>query len=143
MMAQPKLLTLLEIAEICHAANRVYCRHAKSYSQLRWDRLDRAKQEGIAEGVSFVIDNPDCTPQETHAAWVKSTLKLGWIHGGVLDGTAKCHPSLVPWDELPVREQIKDELFLGIVRACLAPLRETLASSIPAQSEETPAPEGE
>jgi hypothetical protein len=44
----------------------------------------------------------------------------GWTYGDVKDFGRKTHPTLLPFDELPTDQQLKDRLFIAIVRA-LAP----------------------
>lgn len=56
------------------------------------------KREGRAE-----LD-----PKEEHNNWMKFKEKEGWKYGPVKDETAKTHPDLVPWSELPKEEQMKD-----------------------------------
>jgi len=44
-------------------------------------------------------------------------LKDGWKHGPVKDPEKKEHPCLIPYDELPKEQQVKDHLFIGVVKA--------------------------
>ena len=44
----------------------------------------------------------------------------GWTYGEVKDPARKTHPTLLPFGGLPAEQQLKDRLFIAIVRA-LAP----------------------
>ena len=44
-------------------------------------------------------------------------IEQGWRLGPVKDETRKEHPSMVPYDELPLEEKVKDYLFRGVVQA--------------------------
>lgn len=38
------------------------------------------------------------------------------VYGEVKDGEAKTHPCLVPYEQLPPAQRLKDDLFAAIVR---------------------------
>jgi hypothetical protein len=129
-----RMLTHAQMAEICHEANRLYCQFSQSYTTLKWLKLDSRAQKGIVAGVEFIQKNPDATAEDCHENWCQWMLGDGWTPGGVLDRMAKVHPNIAPYDTLPARERIKDEIFIGIVRACLLPLREVDAA-LPAEAD--------
>jgi len=134
----------LQIAEITYAANRIYCRHARSKSKQRWNRLGSEVHKAVEEGVLYAIAHPHCSPEEIHEAWCDTMRRSGYQPGGVVDHGAKVHANLVPWDTLPEREQAKDVLFLAIVRALTQqsqPASEDYAPS--AEEAATPQVEGE
>ncbi len=129
-------LSHAQIAEIAHEANRVYCQHAGGPLRVKWHLLTKREMEGLVSGVEFIAASPNATPHELHEAWFEWMVKDGWSPGGVLDRVAKVHPNLRPWDELPLRERIKDALFGGIVRACL--MRDEQEPSHPEDIEPSP-----
>ena len=55
-------------------------------------------------------------PEEAHDSWVKQYLKMGWRYGEKYDPARKIHPDLVPYNELDPKEQIKDGVFLRLVK---------------------------
>ena len=72
------------------------------------------------ETVEFDIKNYDgiwdCkNPKENHNNWMKNKLKDGWIYGEKKDLQKKTHPCLVPYNELPFDEVIKDIIAQEIV----------------------------
>jgi hypothetical protein len=46
--------------------------------------------------------------QEKHEA--------GWMWGKEKDVEKKLHPCMVPWEELPVEQRVKDYLFRAVVK---------------------------
>jgi hypothetical protein len=71
-------------------------------------------QESSVEGVEFALSNP--TPGAQHDAWCAAKRRDGWRHGAVKDEKQKTHPSLVPFEQLDHREQLKDALLIAIVQ---------------------------
>lgn len=69
------------------------------------------------KGVEFRLDNPDAGEDTQHNAWMADKVADGWIYGPVKDATAKTHPCLVSFGELPEFQQKKDALFCAIVDA--------------------------
>jgi len=125
-MATLRILGPLQIARIAHEANRVYCQMTGSKSRQKWEKLSADDHHFLADGVTWVMENLDCTPEEVHNQWVKSMLAAGWTHGGVVDRIVRTHTNLRPFDQLIEREQLKDHLYLGVVKAMLFPLRQAL-----------------
>ena len=80
-----------------------------------WDDAPDWMRESCIDGVA----NARCeaSPEQNHANWIMHRLANGWAYGPVKDEQAKTHPLLVPYDELPPEHRVKDELFVGIVRA--------------------------
>jgi RyR domain len=89
-----------------------------------WDEAPDYQAEQATAGVQEVIRNPDLTAEQSHELWVTRMRDGGWTHGQVKDPVQKTHPTLLPWAELPTEQQLKDRLFIAIVRA-LAPRPET------------------
>lgn len=54
------------------------------------------------------------TPREAHDNWMKEYEAMGWKYGPKRDPVAKTHPDMVPYDELPEPERLKDEIFLAV-----------------------------
>ena len=48
------------------------------------------------------------SPEEEHDNWMRFKLADGWKYGKVKDETAKTHPDILPFEELPEIEQRKD-----------------------------------
>lgn len=110
----------LKIAEICHEANRAYCKAIGDDSQPAWvDAPDWQKQSALT-GVNFIAANPDAGPDASHNSWLAEKTRDGWAYGPVKDPEKKEHPCFVPYDQLPTEQKAKDYIFGAIVRTLLA-----------------------
>lgn len=105
------------IAKACHEINRAYCEALGDTSQKPWDYAPEWAKTSAINGVKFHIANPDSKPSDSHESWMKEKLDAGWKFGPVKDPEKKEHPCLVPYDQLPKEQQMKDALFIGVVRA--------------------------
>lgn len=104
-----------DIARVCHEANRAYCLSLGDMSQLPWDEAPQWQRDSAINGVEFHIANPDAGPSSSHDAWLAEKVKAGWKYGPVKDADKKEHPCCVPYEKLPVEQQMKDYLFSAIV----------------------------
>lgn len=117
-MSKKKFLNyLLEIAKVCHEANRQWCNANGDDSQKMWDDAEHWQQESAIKGVLFRIDNPTAGPDSQHNSWMKDKIEKGWVNGKVKNETQKTHPCIVPFDNLPEFQKKKDKLFVAIVDA--------------------------
>lgn len=105
-----------QIAKICHEANKAYCETINDYSLAGWDFAPKWQKESIINGVEFHL-NGDHGPEASHESWLREKSEQGWKYGTVKDVEAKTHPCYVPYNELPPEQQMKDLIFLNIVRA--------------------------
>lgn len=115
------MLTIENVARVAHEVNRAYCLAHGDLSQASWENAPDWQKVSAINGVRFVLGNPQAGPGAQHAAWMAEKLAAGWTVGPVKDAEKLEHPCLVPFDELPKMQQIKDVLFRGVVKA-LAPL---------------------
>lgn len=113
-------MSVQQIAQICHEANKGYCESLGDFSQLPWNDAPDWARESAIKGVRFHVDNPNALPSASHDSWLAEKVATGWVYGEVKDPEKKQHPCMVPFDELPVYQQAKDYLFSSIVKA-LAP----------------------
>ena len=105
-----------EIGRVCHEANRAYCIVVGDKNGLvGWDELAEDYKELTRVGVMGVLKGN--TPEMSHESWMKERLENGWKYGEKLNREAKIHPNLVPYNELPEKQKIKDHLFVNIVKA--------------------------
>jgi hypothetical protein len=107
----------LDIAQVCHEANRVYCQTIGDYSQKPWAEAPAWQRESARRGVEFHKANPNAGASASHEAWMADKVDAGWKYGPVKDEGKKEHPCIVPFDQLPTEQQLKDYLFRGIVHA--------------------------
>ena len=104
------------IAEIAHEVNRAYCQANGDNSQPAWKDAPDWQKKSAVNGVEFVLNNPDLTPEQSHENWLKQKIADGWQWGEKKDPEKKTHPSMMPYDKLPLTERTKDYLFKGTVK---------------------------
>lgn len=104
------------IARVCHEVNRAYCEAIGDNSQPAWENAPDWQRESAIEGVRAHLDAPR-TPEESHALWSKHKRADGWVYGLKKDAAKKEHPCLVPYDELPQDQRVKDYLFAAVVES--------------------------
>ncbi len=107
-------MTNEEIARICHEVNRGLCEALGDNSQNRWENAPNWQRASALQGVENALKGAE--PRDSHESWCSQKLNEGWKYGEVKDPVAKTHPCLVAFDELPPTQQLKDHLFVTVVR---------------------------
>lgn len=110
-------MKIIELAAVCHAANKVFCDYIGDNSQPPWEDAPDWQKKSAVTGVRFAVLNPDVTPEKMHESWFAEKVADGWKYGPVKDEKAKTHPCMLPYEKLPPEQQAKDNLFKSI---CLA-----------------------
>jgi RyR domain len=106
-----------QIARVVHEANRALQVEQADPTievSLPWDDTDLETRVSAISGVEGVIAGN--TPEESHAAWTQFKVDNGWVLGPVKDMELKQHPLLVPYNQLPESQKIKDSLFVAVTR---------------------------
>lgn len=117
-------MNLNEIAMVAHEANRALCQLQGDHSQLPWAEAPEWQRVSAKNGVEHA-KNPDAQPRDSHESWLAEKEAGGWVYGETKDPEAKTHPCIMPYDDLPPEQQIKDVLFLAVARALLCQLVST------------------
>lgn len=108
---------IVQIARVCHEANKGWCDANADATQVTWDVAPEWQRASCIDGVAFVLANPDAGDSAQHDNWSRMKVADGWVYGEVKDAERKTHPCLVPFDQLPPEQQAKDRLFRAIVLA--------------------------
>lgn len=103
-----------DIAKIVHEANKMYCESIGDLSQVRWIDTTPELQASAVDGVEYFMKHPDADAEDMHENWMKFKLKKGWKYGEEKSVFRKTHPCLVPYDELPKEQQMKDKIFMAL-----------------------------
>jgi len=110
-----------DIARVVHAAQReLQIIQGDPVPAAPWDEADDYQAEQAVAGVQAVLADRDITPERHHQLWVERMRAAGWTYGQEKSKERKTHPTLMPWSALPVEQQLKDQLFIAIVRALTA-----------------------
>lgn len=110
------------IAEVCHEANRAYCKAIGEDVPLAlvpWDESPEWQKEAVIRGVILIDLKPESTAEDLHKSWVAEMQADGWVFGNELDRTKKYHPLMVYFDELPHNQRVRDQIFLAIAGTAL------------------------
>lgn len=113
----PQPMTVSEIAQVCHEANRAYCTTQNDDSQKSWEDAPHWQRVSAIKGVEFILSNPDATPEDSHKSWLAEKEATGWVYGEEKNTDKKTHPCYLPYDQLPIFQRRKDHLFRAIVLA--------------------------
>lgn len=111
------ILKVEDIAKTCHEVNKVYCESIGDYTQVHWDKAPQWQKDSAIDGVRFLVNNIEATAEDIHENWMKAKKADGWRFGIAKDAYAKTHPCLIPYNFLPAEQQMKDTLFISIVRS--------------------------
>lgn len=106
----------IRIAEICHEVNRAYCDCMGLAPLLPWSETPENIKQSAIDGVKFHIENPNSSPSDAHNNWMKFKIADGWSYGEIKNTEKKTHPCLIPYESLPKAEQVKDYIFMTIVK---------------------------
>jgi hypothetical protein len=104
-----------KIAIMAHNINRAYCQALGDDSIAAWEYFPTHMRQGTVQGVLFRLHNQDATPEQQHAAWMSDKLHDGWVYGESKDLDKKTHPCIVPYEQLPEFQRVKDKLFQAAV----------------------------
>jgi hypothetical protein len=110
------MLPVEKIAEICHEANRVYCKAIGDNTQVMWDTAPGWQQSSAINGVKYHLSG-DHHPADQHQNWMEEKTLGGWKYGPVKDVNKKEHPCYLPYEDLPEEQKVKDFIFMNIVKA--------------------------
>lgn len=104
------------IARVCHDANRAWqIASGDPAVSPAWDDAPDWQRASAVDGVHKALNG--ATGEQLHQDWCDFKTNDGWVYGAVKDETAKTHPCLVPYSELPAEQLRKDDLFAAIVAA--------------------------
>ena len=111
---------ILLCAKAAHEINRVYCQAQGDESQQHWEDAPDWARESAIKGVQGALAGN--TPEQSHEGWLEEKRRTGWKYGPVKDADLKEHPCCVPYGQLPPQQQVKDHLYLLVVRAMASAL---------------------
>jgi hypothetical protein len=112
-------------AKAAHEANRHYCDNIGDSSQVPWDQAPEWQKASAIQGVIYAIDHHFPNGKAMHENWMEGKLAQGWVYGEKKNGDLAVgpltHPCLVPYEQLPLDQQVKDDLFRETIINVLMP----------------------
>lgn len=106
----------VQIAKVCHNANKAFCEYLGDNSQVSWEEASQAQKDSATNGVLKALESP-LTSEDMHAEWKAYKISQGWTYGVEKSEELKQHPCIVPYHLLPAEQRFKDVLFLSIVNS--------------------------
>lgn len=103
------------LAHIAYEANRAYCRSIGDYSHKPWDEAPEWQRASCMQGIEGALQGK--TAEESHQNWLRVKEKEGWVYGETKDPDKKTHPCMMPFDQLPEDQQVKDSIYLAVIQA--------------------------
>lgn len=113
------------LSRLAHEINRAYCdgiaegylpQLAQVYPrQPEWEDAPDWQKDSCRAGVRAVLNGDAETPAQQHELWMKQKLDNGWRFGPTKDAERKTHPCLLPYEQLPLEQRVKDHLFRASV----------------------------
>ena len=116
-------LSMDQVAHIAHEVNRSYCQALGDTSQVEWKDSPEWQRVSARMGVDLHTMG-DFGPEASHISWMLQKQDEGWTYGPIKDPEKKEHPCMVPFEQLPREQQVKDHLFRGVVHAVRAAVPE-------------------
>jgi len=111
----------VRLARLVHEANRgLQYEQGDEAPSLPWECESEHIKATALDGVRRAMAGE--TPEQHHEAWCEWKRQHGWVWGPVKDAEAKPHPThpcLVPYHDLPREQQVKDQVFVAVVRALM------------------------
>ena len=79
--------------------------------------------QGVKTALAAYAADEYIDPETQHNSWMRVKLRDGWKYGVEKNADEKVHPCLLPSDELPKEQRVKDVLFVAIVRGFAPPVK--------------------
>ena len=121
-------ITEEDISRICHNDHRLLNLKRGDFTYKLWDHMTDEEKEPRRIGTLYLLCSKDATAEDRHNLWISTKLNQGWVPGPVKNPVIKTHPSLVPWEFLPISERMKSVMFIEKVRALEHYLQRTFFS---------------
>ena len=103
-----------DVAHVAHEVIRAYNVAFGNDANPPWQLAPEWQRESAMRGVRAVLMS-DLTPEQLHERWLADKIVGGWRYGPVKDENEKTHPCLLPYDQLPQWQRVKDYLFRAVV----------------------------
>jgi hypothetical protein len=102
------------IARAVYEAVCLYWELTGHASSPRWEEVSQI-QAACRHSVKFALRNP--TPGAYHEDWRAAWHSEGWVYGPAYDSARRTSPALVPYEEVPDVDKVKDRIIVNITQA--------------------------
>lgn len=98
---------VVELARQIHVAMDELARALGEAGYPAWEDAPAWQREASMSSARQALDG-GLLPGQEHARWMADKLATGWRWGPDKDDRARTHPMLLPFEDLPIVEQLKD-----------------------------------
>ena len=103
------------ILTVVHNANAVLKKiNGEKHEELA--DMESARRAGMKAAIKNALIT-DTTPEQSHINWLAAQEALGYKYGVSIDRINLLHPCMVPYDQLPEAQKLKDDLFMSIINS--------------------------
>lgn len=103
------------LAATAHELNRKYRLSIGESADPHWEDVSPEMRRSTLIGVQGALSGNTLAQQ--HESWMQERLSNGWVYGPVTDKPNRVHACLVPYEQLPAEQRLKDLLFRNVVLA--------------------------
>jgi len=108
--------TIEQICRVTHAANSALTQVNGEKPYPAWDEAPAWMRQSSARSVQETLEGGN-DPRYDHEQWFKERTKQGWVYGPIRDEATKTSPHLIPYDDLPFAQLVKDLIRAAIAKA--------------------------
>lgn len=112
-------MKVINAAIAAHEVNRIYCKYLGDDSQPRFEDAPDWQIDSAIQGVEAIIEFPNQPASSSHDNWMREKLEAGWKYGPIKDADKREHPCMVPYEDLPIDQRMKDTIFMAVVKGVL------------------------
>jgi hypothetical protein len=110
------MLTKYEIAKIIFTTVNTIRKLNDEKDIESFDDISEERKNQLLKNIDEILEHPEITAKDEHDIWMKLKLKDGWKYGEKTDRNNKIHNCLIPYENLNVYQQLKDEIAICIIR---------------------------
>lgn len=103
------------ILTVLHNANAVLKKLNNEKHEELAD-MEPARRASIKEAIKHALEN-DTSPEESHNKWLATQEALGYKYGIEIDRVNLLHPCMMPYENLPAEQKLKDDMFVAIIQS--------------------------
>lgn len=102
-------VNIMTLARVIHENNRALQFFNGEEVGPEWLNAPQEQITSTVKGLQMVALGAN--PRSLHESWMKDKVDAGWVLGPVKDEEKKTHPCILPYDQLPKEQQLKDVIF--------------------------------
>lgn len=107
-------VNIMTLARLIHENNRVIQVANGEEVGPDWINAPQEDIDGTVKGIQLAAQG--ATPEMLHNSWMKDKEAAGWHYGVFKSAEDLTHPCMVPYNDLPVMQRLKDVIFFNTVR---------------------------